>query len=289
MKDYGNAIKVLRKRNSMTQAQLAEQLNVSGQAVSKWENNMAQPDLDTVLKMAELFGISLDEFTRLCSTDAADATPAAEVAATAAVAPAPVPMPAPAPILIGVCTQCSRSIYEGENLGTYTPKLLCKSCVAENGRKRQEEIKRREYEAAFKKKQQLSKLRRSLIIPAIVAAALMVFFIIIDPSDFLGWLLLGIWGYAIAVLIRWDNNWVASIFENTFAWTFAKPGLIIPLSLDGFIWAFCVKIAMAIIWFLISLVVTGLGLILCAILTPFVIPFAIIATKREIQDNTFMS
>ena len=40
---------------------LAEALEVSRQSISKWENNMATPDLDKVIKMGAIFGITLDE------------------------------------------------------------------------------------------------------------------------------------------------------------------------------------------------------------------------------------
>ena len=45
----------------MSQTDLANALDVSRQSVSKWENNSAVPDLDRIIKMSELFDISLDE------------------------------------------------------------------------------------------------------------------------------------------------------------------------------------------------------------------------------------
>ena len=67
MSDFGKAIQTLRKRKNLTQAELAASLNVSGQAVSKWENNLSQPDLDTVQKMMEIFEVSWEEFSALCN------------------------------------------------------------------------------------------------------------------------------------------------------------------------------------------------------------------------------
>ncbi len=283
MKDYGNAIKILRKRNQLTQAMLAEKLNVSAQAVSKWENNQAQPDLDTFLKMSEMFNITLDELTKLCDADATEATPVAEAAVTA------VEAPAPAPLLMGVCAQCGRSIYGQEDLGERSPKIVCKACVAIRERKKKEEAEKKRRQELEQKEEQRTKLRRSLWIPAAVAVPIMLLLTIIAPKVFWAWLLFGVFGYGIAVLVAWDNNWVASIFEWTFGKTFAQPGLIIPLSLDGFLWALGVKIAMAIIWVGLSLAVTLVGLMICAGLLPIVLPFAIIATKRDLKDNVFMT
>ncbi len=49
-----------RKRNGWSQEELAEKLNVSRQAVSKWEGAQTVPDLDKILKLAELFGVTTD-------------------------------------------------------------------------------------------------------------------------------------------------------------------------------------------------------------------------------------
>ena len=57
----GKRIVKNRKRKNMTQDQLAEQLGVTAQAVSKWENDQSCPDISTLPKLATIFGISVDE------------------------------------------------------------------------------------------------------------------------------------------------------------------------------------------------------------------------------------
>ena len=49
-----------RKKNGWSQEELANQLGVSRQAVSKWESAGAVPDLQRILQMSELFGVSTD-------------------------------------------------------------------------------------------------------------------------------------------------------------------------------------------------------------------------------------
>lgn len=53
-------IATLRKQNAWSQEDLAEQLNVSRQSVSKWESGASIPDLDKILKLSELFGVTTD-------------------------------------------------------------------------------------------------------------------------------------------------------------------------------------------------------------------------------------
>lgn len=54
----GQTIKKLRKERNLTQEELAEQLNVTFQAVSKWENGTGLPDISQVIPIASVFGVS---------------------------------------------------------------------------------------------------------------------------------------------------------------------------------------------------------------------------------------
>lgn len=58
---FSEQIKNIRKRNSLTQEQLAARLNVSRQTISGWENDRNLPDLEMVVAIAEQFDLSLDE------------------------------------------------------------------------------------------------------------------------------------------------------------------------------------------------------------------------------------
>lgn len=60
-KQIGANIASYRKRLNMTQAGLAEKLNYSDKAVSKWERGESAPDVLTLVQMAELFGITVNE------------------------------------------------------------------------------------------------------------------------------------------------------------------------------------------------------------------------------------
>jgi len=55
-------LKSLRKKRKMTQENLAEIFHISQTSVSKYERGEAFPDLETVVKMADYFGVSVDEF-----------------------------------------------------------------------------------------------------------------------------------------------------------------------------------------------------------------------------------
>ena len=72
----GEKIRTLRKNAQLSQEALAEQLDVSRQAVSKWENDNGLPETEKLIKMAKLFHVSLDTFIN----DAEDIAPSASAA-----------------------------------------------------------------------------------------------------------------------------------------------------------------------------------------------------------------
>lgn len=60
----GERICKLRTERNLSQGDLAEALDVSRQSISKWETNSSVPELDKLVKLSELFEISLDELVR---------------------------------------------------------------------------------------------------------------------------------------------------------------------------------------------------------------------------------
>jgi transcriptional regulator with XRE-family HTH domain len=57
----GQIISTLRREKGMTQKEIADRLNITDKAVSKWERDLAYPDTQTIPKLAEILGISVEE------------------------------------------------------------------------------------------------------------------------------------------------------------------------------------------------------------------------------------
>ena len=74
----GENIVRLRTQKNWSQGDLADALDISRQSVSKWETDASIPELDKLLKLSELFGVTLDELVR------GEDAPKAETAAPAA-------------------------------------------------------------------------------------------------------------------------------------------------------------------------------------------------------------
>ena len=69
----GKRIVYHRKRLGLTQDKLAERLGVTAQAVSKWENDQACPDISTLPRLAALFGVTTDELLGITDAPAREA------------------------------------------------------------------------------------------------------------------------------------------------------------------------------------------------------------------------
>lgn len=57
---FGNKIRTLRKEKGLSQEALANQLHISFQAISKWENDVSLPDITLLPQLAAIFGVSID-------------------------------------------------------------------------------------------------------------------------------------------------------------------------------------------------------------------------------------
>lgn len=58
---FGKRISALRKRLNYSQADLAEKLNITPQAISKWECGATLPDIDLLLQLSHIYGVSINQ------------------------------------------------------------------------------------------------------------------------------------------------------------------------------------------------------------------------------------
>ena len=149
--ERGQLIAYHRKRLKLTQAELGEKVNVTAQAVSKWEKGLSEPDLATIQKLGKIFEIDVTEFFAEEPAEVAvgsgshegafeEAAPA--ISSHEEAAPASYPMSGTVPsepkIIVGYCDRCKRPIDQREKYtvehrgrGTGTQYLYCPQCKHE--------------------------------------------------------------------------------------------------------------------------------------------------------------
>ena len=64
-KTLGTMIAELRKQHGMTQLELAEKMGVTDKAVSKWERDLSCPDINSLPKLAEILGVSVEDLMQV--------------------------------------------------------------------------------------------------------------------------------------------------------------------------------------------------------------------------------
>lgn len=60
----GNYLKELRTKRNLSQEKLSEELGISRQSISKWEQGNSAPDIDNIIKLSEFFGVSADSIIK---------------------------------------------------------------------------------------------------------------------------------------------------------------------------------------------------------------------------------
>lgn len=270
----GEKIAALRKSKGMTQAEIGTELNVTFQAVSKWERGESYPDFDTMSKLAKLFGVPLSYFE-----DGNDEKN--ETSATAAVAP-------DRQVMLGVCKECGKTVFEGEE-DTVEPVLVCKKCAE---RKRQE-LKCAEEEENRKKQieeqrriDEAHKIRnRGLIWSGIIIGIILICCMIglVNNSKYIVYILIGmavalVFGYPFVAQLFWEG--VISDIALFGGKIVGMPGVIFDLSLDGVMFLIAVKILFAVIRFLIWLATFIAAASVAMVISPFTFPFALKKLNR---------
>ena len=74
-KTLGNKIAEARKKNNFSQAELAQKVSISAQAVGKWERGESMPDITTLNRLAEIFGVDLNYFSENFQTVETESAP----------------------------------------------------------------------------------------------------------------------------------------------------------------------------------------------------------------------
>lgn len=287
MKNYGEKIAELRTARRMTQAELGAMLNVTSQAVSKWEKGLSEPDMDSIRKLCEIFEISFDEFFGVEPKQAA--------------ATEEVEQPAPEQVnvnnggvVIAYCDVCDKAMYSPKEYQVTIEKgvqhTTCKECVAK--REEQKRKARDEHLLAARNAQrsgEVEQLRKGLlwgILGAVVLAGIMLVGGIYGDNE--AWevavvtIAAAYGGYAIVSQCIWGNS-VLSVL-TFFLRSFRLPGIIFTLSIQGLLFLIVVKIAGAILCAILSVIVFIVGFFITWAYAMVIFPFALIKEIREIRQ-----
>ncbi len=283
--NYGDKIAQLRKSRNWTQKDLGDRLNISPQAVSKWEKGISQPDIESLRKISTLFKISIDD---LLGNEGTLENP--ERAQNKNETPKPVQEKEASAPVIGVCKGCGKTITTEvshnileKRMGRATVnELYCGDCFEKAMRQMNAEEEEKKKRAKLAQVENSKKILKRGFIWGAVAAVLALIVTLVVKAELYYIILFPIGMFTLVSQVIW-GNWISDFFLF-FCRSFKAPfGFIFELSLDGIFWLLTVKLALWIICGVLSILFFLIGLVLSMLLSficsPFNIPIAIKAAK----------
>ena len=279
----GEQIKKHRTQKGLTQQNLADQLFVTAQAVSRWENGEVEPSLNTITQMAKIFGVSTDEMLGIegAAEKKPEDTPKAEKKKKE-------PHEKEQGPVLALCERCRRPIFDSDDICFYytyagrtrVSHFSCKQC--------EQKVRAEKKEAA--RKQAFERRERSYIAGGVGASVLLVLLIIFgafkSPASILVGILLPIATFTLISCLCLNNNFIGDMIAEITDRSIHMPGVIFSLDLDGIIWFLTVKLALLLLSVLVSIALFLLAITLGLALSIPVYPFALAKSiKHPEKDN----
>ncbi len=298
---FGQKLKKLRTEKNLTQKDLADQLHVTFQTVSKWESDINEPDFSTLKEISKLLGCSIEYLF------SEDEQPVEETQQELAEEPAPVEQVTKTIIIhqkeMHVCECCKKDIPEDDlameqicirpagrgHSAEYRQGYYHKDCLADLQKQRAEAARRVREEKCKQGK------RRSFgwgIAGGVVALGIALAVFIVNPQICgipLGILFSVLIGYAIFAMLYCiiSGSYIGEVFGWCATASIRFPGLIFSWDIDGIIWVICMKIFFSICAFLFGLLALGFAIVFSATLGAFSFPFVLIHNIHTDYEDAF--
>lgn len=266
MANYGELISKQRKSKGFSQAQLAEMLFVSPQAVSKWENNHSEPDLATLKKISEILDIPVDRFFEVTGETLKSSVETTDQF---------------------YCWVTGKELNSDE-MYEFEPVPISKE-GKEMLDKEEAFLVNHETRDLTVKMSNVNKKQVSFIVGTIIGFILMVIFVIsaftneTTPTPVADAFIAGVFGLLLITFLSqmFYDSWLRGDFFFAFIGkTIRMPGLIFELSIDGVIWLIIVK---GILWFItiiFTVVVFLLGFLISLVVSPFSYIYELINIRK---------
>ncbi len=286
----GENIKNSRLEKGMTQKELADKLFVTSQAVSRWENGEVEPSVSTLIEMAKIFEMSLDELINGASEsptiqeETKEEKPEVQIIEKVIVQEAK-------PVL-AVCEKCNMPIYDANDIRRFdevkhihhgrhhSSQTISRTYCARCDNERLEELRKAaEYREKLRKENYRKRRIHAYVWPGLILAICILIgfsypaFFVIGPLAY----------FTIACMIL-DNNFIYDMWSAVAGWGFVKmPGIIFSFSFGGLIFLIIAKIILFIIGMLLAFAAICFATALAFALSVFVYPFALYKAYKYIE------
>lgn len=285
---FGQKLKKLRTEKGLTQKDLADQMHVTFQTISKWESDTNEPDFNSLKELSKILDCSIEYLVNDESElEKKEETPVAT---------------SNTPSSGHLCTRCGKPIAEkdlainrvahvhhrsrGRSTTTYSESFYHQRCLEEYNAE-QEKIKREQALAKFKRNRKIT-LGWSIAAGAIgLAIGLVIFLAIPYMRENVHIALAILYSVLISYVLFADmycilaGSYVADVFLGVASWTIKFPGLIFSWDLGGLVWLIWMKVLFAVLGFLLTVALFLLAIGLSGALAAVSFPFIFVKTTKN--------
>ncbi len=303
----GGKIKKLRNEKGLTQKELADQLHVSFQTVSKWENDENEPDIATIKEFTKLFGCTLDYLLN-------DEDEEQKEESVPEIVEEEKPQEeAPKTIIIHqkelhVCARCNKDIPEDElvsedvtrkeRYGRSTRTVSIgqtyyhKHCLEEVKRERERAAQRLKDERASRNKKVVWGWSIAGGAVALTIALLVMLLVpacqeVIQPGFAVLYSFIASYGIFSMLYCIISGSYIGDVFVWCAGLSIKFPGLIFTWDLGGFAWLIVMKILFAVLGFIIGVLALLFAIVLSAALGAISFPFVLIHNIHTDYEDVF--
>lgn len=285
----GNNIKEQRSKLGLTQKDIADRLNVTAQAVSRWENEEVEPSIDTLKRLSCIFKVSLDVLLNDQTTD--PATTNNEVAAEV-VPTEEVKTNEPQ----GVCDRCKR-LYPKSKLETVSSRvgrhtrhyIFCQECLRNYREENRSERARKAAEHARK-----VRFRRILgYILGLIALAICMgigTYVALSTGNYSNFAIYGVIGlcaYFIIACALLGDNLVTNCFTTIAGFGIKFPGILFTLDLDGIIFFILIKVLFGVLSLILTVFAFIAACLISGALAVVYYPYLLVLSYKHPEDIDF--
>ena len=284
----GQKLKKLRTEKNLTQKDLADQLHVTFQTVSKWEGDTNEPDIATLKELAKFFGCSFDYL--LSDEEAPEETPEPEpeTATEEQVTKKDIPED----------ELVSEDVTRKERHGRATRTVSVgqtyyhKRCLEEVKKERAATARRVEAARASSSRKKCFGWGIAGGAVALVIALLIFLLVpsvkeVVHPALAVLYSVIISYGIFAMVYCILSGSYIGDVFVWCASLSIKFPGLIFTWDLDGFAWLIAMKILFAVLGFLIGVFALLFAIAFSATLGAVSFPFVLIHNIRTDYEDAF--
>ena len=279
---FGQKIKHLRTKSNLTQKELAEKMNVTFQTISKWESDTNEPDIESIRRLSNIFGCSIEYlFSQEIEEEKKEEPITEEKVAEEKEDVKEDPVIEPEEKKEEQANEHSTPLAE-EKKETVIPIEEKKEEIKETKPVQTQVINKRK--KTFSQREDHKVLIWSIVACVVSFIISLVCFIVYRAAVPTVWVVLSPFIISYAVLADvyciFSDTYISDVFVSVATKSIKFPGLIFSWSIDGLMWLIGMKILFAILSFFVSLAIISLAVFISAFLA--VVSFVPILIKNSL-------